>query len=156
MDWFIRWHEAHTLAFELILFLCACLVSVFSTKIYQFVTQWPRRTAGTIVTRRMEFELLRLERLHNNVYNLFIYLLRETVVTAFAVLFIILIVCALLLYTRQKLIIVPFYGTITGLIVGRLYDFYQLVEGLYSYKDTVKGLQDALAAKRTTAAQAGK
>ena len=72
----VGWFQGHPLTVSIILFFAAALISIYSTEIKHFLHHWPRtRKALHSSTRSfLTNRVVLLERLHNNAYEVLMYL----------------------------------------------------------------------------------
>jgi len=145
MNFFVRWHQEHSLLFELILFFLACLVSVFSSRIYSFITEWPGKKLRERRRELLEDELNLLRRIHNNVYELNLYVYRDIADAlnrsllygaAFAV------VTSLVI---QKPSPYTFVAISVGIMIGQISNIGTTITRLQHYDDAVANLSAELA-----------
>src|SRR5438270_6485444 len=85
MGFLIHWPQGHPLAFTLILFVLAALVSIFSGDIRSFFRRLPHRIR-TFRAISAEDSLKLLESLHENSYNLLLFIAHRVFSILFAAL----------------------------------------------------------------------
>jgi hypothetical protein len=70
------WSRSHTLTVTIILFFLAAFISIYSTEIKDFLHHWPRTRASfrDIARRKTQEELDILNRVHEDPYQLLLYL----------------------------------------------------------------------------------
>jgi hypothetical protein len=138
------WTTAHPIAFTLILFVLGIIISIYSAEIKQFLHGWTKRTWRQFNRRQAEQNLALLRRVHNNSYELQLYVLgslahfaRQAVLWNFIAL---VIVLGFLHQPYTSSV----WGIFGGFVIGWATRLEQLIIGLRNFDRNVAALQNEI------------
>lgn len=140
MDIISRWHEAHPTGFELTLFLLACLVSVFSSAILGFLKSFPRKQRA-VRYRKDVYRIQLLNLLHNDSYQLLLYVLSEVVWGVTTALLWSLFLIAFQLGLAHKIDSSSLGSITVGILLGKAIQMRSVLAQLHNYEDSIEKLK---------------
>jgi hypothetical protein len=146
------WLKDHPFLYPFILFLIGVAVSIYSQNVKRFLHDWPRtkekkrQVQRNAVTRRLE--LLKL--LHNNSYELIVYLGGRSVLMVYSLMFIGIVIGtakALNLGVQNHkwaALAGVLAGILSGEFTGALRELHEIFRQLKSYEQSVTQLEQTL------------
>ena len=141
-----NWLIAHPITWSLILLFVSGVVSLYSKDLREFLHTWPikklRASDRNLSRKRLET----LEQIHNNTYNLVLYLalaVTDTIKTA------IFWNCAIILASLLFFHHVPqdfsLWSALSGVLIGKGLQINNVLVDLRNYENVTNGLKQAIA-----------
>ncbi len=137
------WLKNHSLLYTFILFLISAAFSIYSKDIRRFLHEWPRakekkrQVQRKAVSRRLEL----LELLHNNSYELILYIADKVVLMVYGLIFFFVIVGASKTLHKWATLAAVLSGILSGEFIGALQEMHEIFGQLKSYEQSVATLQ---------------
>jgi hypothetical protein len=143
----VEWFKNHPLLYPFILFLLAAFISVYTSDIKQFLHNWPRTKERARRAREHDLteRLVLLKTLHNDSYQLVIYLTSRLIHLAFSYLNAVILLIVVAIVSRTHIDAAMVEGVVTGLVMGECYWVRGVLKELSNYDETVATFQERLA-----------
>ena len=141
------WLWAHPLLYSSVLALLSALVSIYSQEIKRFLHNWPRTAARMrqSVERDLTDEISLLRRLHNNNYELTLYLSRSFTTVVLSWFQSVILYVAVLLIGNHPLDFKPLESMFATVLVIISLRARSILKKLYDYNVAIEDLQSRLA-----------
>ena len=139
------WIATHSVTMMFVLFAASGLISLYSKEIKGFLHVWPIRTlrAANLNVNRKRLQLL--ESLHNNTYNLVIYLALSVTSYIDAMFYWFLIINMTSLVFSHHVATWSFLSAILGVGIGKTTQVSIVLRELWSYDKRTQELRRAIA-----------
>lgn len=143
-----QWPSNHSVLFTIILFVLAALISVYSQDIKRFLHDWPNTKAKIRGMRqqRLQARLDTLNRLHDNSYQLLLFVVWKASKILFDMAVFGMVLFAISLYTKIELTPKMYLGYFIGSLVGLFGSIKETTESLHKYTESVNQIQAKLTA----------
>jgi uncharacterized membrane protein (DUF106 family) len=136
----------HQLLFTLVLFVLSALFSIYASEIKQFLHNWPRTKERARKARENDLveRLALLKILHNDSYQLIIYLVNRFTGLIFSWLKAMAVLILIEIVSRTPLNQGLVEGVVIGLVTGECYYVRVVLKELGNYDETVRNFQQRL------------
>jgi len=152
MTAFIDWLRNHPLGYPAILFVLACIVSIYAGDIKRFVHKWPGKTARAAVRNSTAQQLELLKHLQpGNAYNLLFYFASQFIGFVFQSLGIIVVANIVSAVKYWHISADTYFSLVAGLFCGRCNTVRKLLVQLGRYPESTAELEKRLADLRKPA-----
>jgi hypothetical protein len=144
MKTILSWPQNHPVAFPLILFLLASGISVYASDIKRFIHEWPRNKLKEISRRNLEQRLANLKLMHNNVYELSLFVYQQLATGFIAGIIIGFAISNAALLVLQHFSVAPFFTALAGTLFGSALNIKHMVTQLQHYNAEIARLSTEL------------
>jgi|SRR5437667_1507601 len=142
----IDWLQNHPVAYPAILFVLACIVSIYAGDIKRFLHQWPRTTLRAAARNSTVQRLELLKSLQpGNAYNLLFYFALQFIGFVFESIAIIIVANIVFAAAHWKVAAGTYFALIAGAFCGRCNTVRKVLAQLGEYPQSVAELEKQLA-----------
>lgn len=140
------WCSKHPLTITFILFLLSVVISIYASEIKSFIRHWPKSTLRAARRNTALHQKYILELVHNDAYNLLLYLAWNLVhVVALAVLWLVF-VNTISLILAHHVTSLSLWTVISGIAVGKALKVKSRLEQLEHYENSIQKLDKIIEA----------